>query len=135
MRVPDESLLTAERYACDFGDAEAVHIGLRSRVQAGGYPHGYDRVVHVVAVQRLASVAEAYGLGQLTNLFQGPPERIQPVSYSALEAYFMAEQARWMPKVSIDPVVLLAADAVASVAEACAEVEGHSDELLIRYVT
>jgi hypothetical protein len=123
-----------ERFDVRVGDASATHVGLKSRVTALGYPDGYDLALHWLVLERLAAVCRAYGLGKVASIPSDSGTYIQPVEYSKLEAVFIARELRWLPKVSVDPVILRAAEPLADLAERCRSSQSRSEKLLFRFL-
>jgi hypothetical protein len=75
------------------GDPNAVHVGLRSRVEREGFPSGYDFALAPQAIDRLSDIGATYGLGVVGKLRYGAGEYEQPTVSSKFEAANLAQQA------------------------------------------
>jgi hypothetical protein len=134
VELPDKQI-DPKAFERQIGDPHAVHVGLRSRVERDGYPDGFALALAPQAIDRLSDLGAIYGLSVVGRLRYGAGEYEQPSVSSKLEAAFMAKQLRWLSKVTIDPVILDAAERLAAIAEACKSSSAKTEELLIRYAT
>lgn len=134
MQLPDEQI-DLEAFHRLIGDPGAVHVGLRSRVGRDGFPSGYALALAPQAIDRLSDLGAIYGLIVVGRLRYGAGEYEQPSVSSKLEAAFMAQQLRWLSKVTVDPVVLDAANRLAAIADECKSSPARAEELLILYAT
>jgi hypothetical protein len=132
VETPDDKI-DPQNYERAIGDWTAVHIGLKSRVDRLGFPAGYDVAFATSVVERLSKLGEIYGLRLVSMLGEGGFAYRQPTEWSKLEAALMAKDLRWLQKVTVDPVVLAAADRLGAIAERCKSSTSRSEKLLVRF--
>jgi hypothetical protein len=131
--APSDEVLDRRRYARRTGDPDAVHVGLGSDVARVGYPSGYRLALGPDVMSRLARLGAIYGLRHVGRLESDAGSFHQPVTWNRMEAALLAQELQWLSKVSVDPVVLDAADQLRALAEECKSSTDERQSLLIRF--
>jgi hypothetical protein len=115
------------------GDANAIHVGLKSTVSRAGYPAGYRLALRYAVVMSLFRLGSDKGLETLSSLHANSGAYEQPTEWSPEDAAAIAQELRALSQFTSDPTLLDAAGRWAAVAEACASSAEPSERLLIRF--